>query len=219
MLSHGRLLAQHDRVRPVEDGVRHVGGFGAGRDEALDHRPQHLSRRDDRLCRPVRERDEPLLQHRDALDRDLDPEVAARDHDAVRGVDDLLEMLGRGGCLDLRDHGKPARPRRSEVDRTADERHADEVDAHREPGTQVVLILRRHGRQVDARRRQVDPLAGRDVASDDDPAASVLQDLELHDAVREEHRVARAHGRRQRECDYVAGACTYRVSEPQLRAR
>ena len=47
--------------------------------------------------------DEVLLHHRDPLDRDLDAEVAARDHDAVGGVEDLVEALEGAGALDLGD--------------------------------------------------------------------------------------------------------------------
>ena len=44
-----------------------------------------------------------LLNQRHLLGADLDAEVAARDHDAVRHVDDLLEPLHRFGALDLGD--------------------------------------------------------------------------------------------------------------------
>ena len=48
-------------------------------------------------------RDHPLLQAGHRRIADLDGEVAARDHDAVGRVDDLLERRDRLGALDLGD--------------------------------------------------------------------------------------------------------------------
>ena len=45
-----------------------------------------------------------------ALGRELDAEIAARDHDAVGGGDDALEVLDRVGRLDLGDDGRGLAP-------------------------------------------------------------------------------------------------------------
>ena len=99
----GRLRRQHDAVRPVQDGVRHVGGFGPGRLPAVRHRFQHLRRRDDRLPRPQRLPNEALLEDADLLDRHFDTQISARDHETVGGREDLVHPLERPCPFDLRD--------------------------------------------------------------------------------------------------------------------
>jgi len=78
------LLAEHDRIRPVEHGIGHVGRLGPGRARVRHHAHQHLGRHDDRFARRVRASDEVLLRQREPLERHLDPEVAAGHHDRIR---------------------------------------------------------------------------------------------------------------------------------------
>ena len=101
--SHRRLAREHDAIRPVEDRVRDIGRLRARRQPAADHRLEHLRRGDDRFAREIRLRDELLLRVRDLLDRHLHAEIAARDHDAVGGGEDFVEVRKRIGALDLRD--------------------------------------------------------------------------------------------------------------------
>ena len=49
VLADAGLAGEHHRVGAVEDGVGDVGGLGAGRPRARDHRLEHLGRDDDRL--------------------------------------------------------------------------------------------------------------------------------------------------------------------------
>ena len=99
-----RLLGEHDRVGAVVDRVGDVGDLGPRRPVAGHHRGEHLGRRDHRLRLLAGEPDQPLLGRRHVLDRQLDAEVAARDHDpAGRRGDDLLGLLGGLRLLDLRD--------------------------------------------------------------------------------------------------------------------
>ena len=100
--ANGRLLGEHHGIGAVEDRVGHVGDLGARGAGRVDHRLEHLGGRDRRLGPPARECEQPLLDERHLLDRQLDPEVAAGDHDAVRRVDDLLAVGGRLRLLDLR---------------------------------------------------------------------------------------------------------------------
>ena len=58
------------------------------------------------------ELDGALLHQRHLLERQLHAEVAARDHDAVEGQHDRLEVVDRLGLLDLGDHRQRARPPR-----------------------------------------------------------------------------------------------------------
>ena len=53
-----------------------------------------------------------LLHERHVLERHLDAEVAAGDHDAVEGLDDLVEVVDRLRLLDLGDDGDADRPPR-----------------------------------------------------------------------------------------------------------
>ena len=80
--------------------------------------------------------DQPLLDHRHLGQRQLDPEVAAGDHDpAARRVDDLLGVLGRLPLLDLGDQrdvgAERAQPLgdRLEVGGGRDEGDREQVDA------------------------------------------------------------------------------------------
>ena len=120
-----RLLRQHHRVGAVEDRVGDVGHFSARRPRRGDHRVQHLRRRDHGPRHPPGHRDDLLLDDRHLLDAQLDAEVAARDHHAVRGVDDLLEPVDRLRLLDLGDQRQPGvlaqlgRPPRRGARRTA----------------------------------------------------------------------------------------------------
>ena len=102
------LAGEHQRVGAVEDGVRGVGGLGAGRAGVLDHRLEHLGGDDDGLGAAPGDLAGALLDERHLLERHLDAEVAAGDHDAVEGADDLVEVLDRLRLLDLRDDGEPA---------------------------------------------------------------------------------------------------------------
>ena len=67
-----RLLGQHHGVGAVEDRVRHVGHLGAGRAGGLHHRLEHLGGRDRGLQLPARDVEDPLLDERHLLDRELD---------------------------------------------------------------------------------------------------------------------------------------------------
>ena len=98
------LLGEHHRVGAVVDRVGDVGHLGPGRPPRGHHRGQHLGRRDRRLRALAGGADQTFLDDRHLGQRQLDPEVAAGDHDpAGRGLDDLLGVLGGLPLLDLRD--------------------------------------------------------------------------------------------------------------------
>ena len=87
----GGLAGEHDGVRAVEDGVCDVGGFRAGRAGVLDHGVEHLGGHDDGLGVLAGDLDGALLHERHLLQRHLDAEVTAGDHDGVEGEDDRFE--------------------------------------------------------------------------------------------------------------------------------
>ena len=99
----GGFRRKHDRIGPVVDGVGNVGHFGAGRRGGFDHRFEHLRRHDHGLARTPRHFDDMLLQRRYFFRVQFDAEIAARDHDAVRKLDNLVQPINRGGLFDLGD--------------------------------------------------------------------------------------------------------------------
>ena len=208
------LAGEHDRARAVEDRVGDVGRLGARRLGGVDHRLEHLRGRDHRLAALERPQDDPLLQQRHLGRADLDAEVAARDHDAVRLAEDVVEHRNRFRLLDLGDHvsGRAGRLdqglQRLHVRRGTDERERDVVDPELERELEVVDVLARQRRDRQRDTGQVDALVRRDDAADEHlavrPAAVDGADAQTHRAVVDEHVEARLqhraeHGRRDRE--------------------
>ena len=171
------------------------------------HRRQHLGRGDRRLRGPAGERDQALLCARDLLDRQLDPEVAAGDHDPALGrLDDLLGALGGLRLLDLGDQRDVAAcARRSprcdllQVRRPAHEGDREQVDP--ELAGEVDPARRRSPgcRAVGVGARQVHALVGADRAAGLDLGEDLVAldggDLEPDAAVGEEDRIARRRRR------------------------
>ena len=170
-----RLAREHQRVGAVEDGVGGVGGLGARRARVLDHRLEHLGGDDDGLGLAAGELDGALLHERHVLERHLDAEVAAGDHDAVEGRDDALEVVDRLRLLDLGDDGHARaelvhdRVDVGDVVGRAHEGQGDHVDAeaHREAEVLAVLVGQRGHADRDA--GQVDAL----VVADTSPPTTV----------------------------------------------
>ena len=76
----------------------------------MDHRLEHLGRRDGDHTRAVGLLQDPLLQHRDPLERHFDPEVSARHHHAVGRMQDLGEPLHGAAHLELGDERNASPP-------------------------------------------------------------------------------------------------------------
>ncbi len=117
-----------------------------------------------------------LLHDRHGLQRQLDAEVAAGDHDAVERVDDLFEVVDGLRLLDLRDDGDAHALLRHDlvhaldVGRAAHEGERDQVGADAQAPAQVVLVLLAQRGNADGDAGQVDALVVRDRAGDDDHA-------------------------------------------------
>ena len=114
---------------------------------------------------PPGEREQALLHERHLLDRQLDPQVAAGDHDRVGRVDDLLSVGGGLWLLDLGDerdldalfaqvlaHGL-------EVLAPAHEGEREEVEVHLEAGVDERDVLGADRRERDGDVGQVEALA------------------------------------------------------------
>ena len=78
------LAREHHRVGAVVDRVGHVGCLRPRGPRILDHRLQHLRRRDHRLAILRSAADDVLLDRRHLLRRHLHAQVAARHHDRRR---------------------------------------------------------------------------------------------------------------------------------------
>ena len=199
VLAGGGLAREHQGVGAVEDGVGDVGRLGAGGARLLDHRLEHLGRHDHRLAGEAAGGDDLLLQHGDGVERHLDPEVAAGDHQAVGRVGDLVEVLDRGLALDLGDDRDPPaglrhhRADRLDVRRLADVARGEEVrllgDGEGDVGAVLLGDL-----EGEVGVRQVDPLAGLHRAAVDDPrphAVPLLRlDAQLDQAAVDQHPLA-----------------------------
>ena len=154
-----RLGRQHHGVGAVEHGVGDVADLGARRRRGVDHRLQHLRRRDDRGALLDAVADDPLLQVRDVLERAVDAEVAAGHHHGVGGRGDAGEVAERRGRLDLGDDLRSVADDAAElldVARPADERQGDVVGAGRGHRLGELEILGGRGVQGEPLARQVD---------------------------------------------------------------
>jgi hypothetical protein len=148
--------------------------------------------------RPLARGDDLLLRERHALVRQLDAQVAARDHHGVGGAEDLVDVLERLVLLDLRDDeqapgASPAAARRRRAAHEA-ERHVLELLLDREAHVGLVLL-------GDARRRhlhagEVHPLVALHRPAVHDARAHAparhVDDHELDEAVVDEDAVAGA---------------------------
>ena len=144
ILPGGGFRRQHDRVGAFEDGGRDVRDLGAGRHRARDHRFEHLGRDHDRLAGAARRARHLLLHARHLFERHLDAEVAARHHQRIGEIEDLVEPMHRLRLLDLgHDGGAAARDLLGfgDVLRPLDEGERHPVDAGVERGLEVGAVL------------------------------------------------------------------------------
>ena len=196
-----RFRRQHDRVGAVEDGGGDVGDFGARRHRARDHRFQHLRGDDDRLAGAAAGARHFLLHAGHFFQRHLDAEIAARHHQRVGEIEDVVEPRHRLRLLDLGHHRGAAAGdllRLGDVFRALDERQRHPIDAGIERRFEVGEILRRQRRDRHDGVGQADALAVRDFAADLDARDDALRPGFGHDqaqlAVVDQERIARLDG-------------------------
>ena len=112
-----------------------------------DHRLKHLRRHDDGLVHGPRPADQVLLRDRHGLGRQLHAQVAARHHDAIRHLQNLIDGLQGLWLLDLGDHLRrltglgDQRLERNYVGRPPHERQRQKVHAQLEGETRILLVL------------------------------------------------------------------------------
>lgn len=194
VIALGRLSRQHDTVGAVEDSIGDVGHLRTSRPGIVRHGLEHLRGADDRLALDVALGDHHLLGDEDLGSGDLDPQITTGDHDAVGLVEDLVEVvdallvLDLGNDLDLLALLAQDLTDMADIAAAADEGGEDHIDLVLHAKLQIADILLRQGGEVDVGSRQVDPLAGGDVAVVQalDAQGLVVYDLEYlegHDAV------------------------------------
>ena len=159
----------------------------------MDHGLQHLRGGDDRFSPPVGPAHDVLLHDRDSFDGHFHAQIAARDHDAVRRVENLVEPLQRARTLDLRDEKRFVaqlacrRAHGLHVRGAFNKGLADRVHAmlQREFQTLAIPLRERADAEIDA--REVQSFARAQFATHDDHAhhftAAHFRHLELDVAV------------------------------------
>lgn len=173
------FAGEHDGVGSVDDGVGDVGCFGAGGPGVVDHRVEHLGGDDDGLGVALGEFDGSLLDDGDLFEGHFDAEVAAGDHDAVEGGDDVVDVFDGLGLFDLGDDGESSvffvhdAVDVFDVVSAADEGEGDDVGADAQGPAEVFDVLLGEGGDGDGDAGEVESLVVGDHAAFDDAGADV----------------------------------------------
>ena len=188
-----RFGREHDGVGALEDGDGDVRHLGARRHRRRDHALQHLRRDHRPACRARRAARVNLLLHAGhRLERHLHAEIAARHHDGVRQLHDLVEPLQRLRLLDLgHDAGAALHDLAGlgDVLGALDEGERHPVDVRREHGVEVAPVLVGERARAEHRVGQADALAVGEL--------SALHDLGHGAAAVRLHRPSGARARRR----------------------
>ena len=162
------FTGKHDRIRPIENGVGHIRGFGTGRERIGNHRLEHLGGSDNQLGPGIGGMDNALLHDRHALGRHLDTQVAARNHHPIDGIQNIIEIIERFGAFELGNHQRQGLVHRQQpLDRMAHvddilnrthKRNRNGIDALLQAEGQVRFILLGKTGDAQAHTGQVDAL-------------------------------------------------------------
>ena len=161
MASDCGLGGEHEGIGAVPDGVGDIGGLGAGRTLALDHRLEHLSGDDDRQQGASGGFDDLSLEHGHFGRANFDAQVAAGDHDAVGDGDDLLQVVDGGDGFDLGDERDLTAccvnggAGFGQVEGAADEGEGEEIESVPDGEANVLTVLVGHSGQTLARSGRV----------------------------------------------------------------
>ena len=102
IFARGRFAAEHEGIGAIVDGVGDVGDLCSRGTRVVDHRVKHLRGHDHRFFLHHTLVNDLALDAGDAFDGHFDAEVAARDHDAIGGVDDLVDVVHAFLVFDFR---------------------------------------------------------------------------------------------------------------------
>ena len=202
-----RFGREHHRVGAVKHRVGDVRDLGAGRRRRQDHRFHHLRRGDRQLVFFARHANHAFLQRRDRGVADFDGQVAARDHQPVRGIEDFFERGHRFDALDLGDGqrvaaaGEHQLARHIHVGSALGERHGEKISADLRRRADVFHVLGGQRRRRQAAALAIDSLVVREHAADAyrgiDFLADDVVDVEHDAAIVEQQHVARTDVVRQ----------------------
>lgn len=190
--SLGRLTGQHDTVRSVKDGIGNVGHLGTSRTRVICHGLEHLGGTNDRLALNVTLGDHHLLGDEDLGSRDLDTEVTTGDHDAIRFLENFVEVvdtllvLNLGNDLDLFALFTEDCADMANVASTANKGREDHLDLVLRAELEITNVLFGEGWKVNVSARQVHTLPGRDLAVIETLDAQGLIIYNLEDLERED---------------------------------
>ena len=186
----------------------------------VDHRFQHLGRDHDRLAGAAPGARHLLLHARHLFERHLDAEIAARDHQRIGEIDDLVEPVDRLRLLDLGHHRGAAAGDLlgfGDVLRALDEGERDPVDAGGERGFEIGAVLVGQRRERNRRVGQAHALAVGKFAADldagDDAPRRHLGGDEPDLAVVEQQRVAGLDGGEDFRMRQVHPRCVARAPD------
>mmetsp|Transcript_83269 Transcript_83269/g.268429 ORF Transcript_83269/g.268429 Transcript_83269/m.268429 type:complete len:434 (-) Transcript_83269:112-1413(-) len=200
-----RLAGEHDAVRAVKHGVRHVAGLGASGARQGGRGLKHLRGGDHGLANNVAPGDHHLLRQKHLLGWDLHAQIAARHHDGIAGLDDRVEILQALLVLDL---GGDLDGSAAQAKRLADELHvlgalhersSNEVDTLGDAEIDKVvdvLLLQHRKFHLHARQVAVLSLAQLTIVHDlgHDPIGAALLDLQRQGTIGHQDGVAGLDG-------------------------
>ena len=194
ILAAGGLAGEHDAAGAVEHRIGHIGHLRPGGPGVAHHGVQHLGGSDHRLARLKPLSDDLLLEDGHLGGGDLHPQVTPGHHDAVGGLQDLVDVVHALLILDLGDDADLLAaeavqylPHRLNISGPADKGSGNEVEIVLHAELDVAHILLRQGRQMDMYAGDIDALVGREGAAILHGAADVLSIdllyLQSHQAV------------------------------------
>src|SRR5665213_714203 len=202
IFSDGGFAAQHDRVRLFKNRVRHVGDFRARRHRRFDHAFEHVRGDDDRTADAQTRFDNAPLHNRQFFIGNFNPQIAARDHDAVGFLDDGFEIGNRLLILDfgddqrLRFAGFKHFAKLKQVAGFAHERERDEIHFEFEAELHVLDVFGRERGQTDFDAGQIDMTAAAEFAFRENFAFNLVavfgEHFHLDRAVVNQHDIADA---------------------------
>ncbi len=99
--SHGRFTGQHHTIRPVQDGVGHIRGFGPGGAAVLGHGFQHLGGGDHRFGLHIGLVHDSFLNDSHLFDGNFNAQIPPGNHDTISHLEDGLKIIQRPRALYL----------------------------------------------------------------------------------------------------------------------
>ena len=95
------FAGQHDSTCTIVDCICNVCCLRTCRARVLNHGIEHLCRRDNLLARHIYLIDDHLLDDRNFLTRNLHTHISTGNHDSIRYIDDIIDMIHALRILDF----------------------------------------------------------------------------------------------------------------------